>query len=114
MSTSDRVLGASLVAAVLLVTMCAGSKPRGPYVPDAGMARVMCGEFIKRRLHNPDSYEAVSGHDWPSIANRDGSFTVRAQYRAQNGFGAIRQSAAMCLLTYERDEWRLAEFIASN
>jgi len=50
-----------------------------------GRHRILAA-FVKRRLHNPDSFEHVN----TKVIEDGENYIVRMTYRAENGFGAIR------------------------
>lgn len=95
-----------------LLAMCTGGfgvgRPTGTSGADPrdGM-RYACKEFITRQLHEPASAEWGDYWSWTVTTNNDGSYSVGAQYRAKNGFGALRLFYTTCVLRKDGENIRL-------
>ncbi len=61
----------------------------------APMARVLCGDAIKRILRNPSSAEMLDQPTWP-VQHDPPLYIVLAVVRAENGFGGMAIETFTC------------------
>lgn len=92
------------VAASIGMAACG---PSGPYKPNADAARAACQQFIEQRVHDPASFEPQDAWKWTALEEGPGRWSIVASFRAKNGFGAVRQHAAICVVEYASDRWKL-------
>lgn len=91
------------LATLIAISRCGGSDnattatPQAPPAPDAG-ARGACGIFIERLARNPASVQLVDQPGWRTVGNADGTWSVLATYRAQNGFGGMNLERSTCVM----------------
>lgn len=91
------------LVAVVLMLQCKGEREREreaaatPPAADSG-ARGACGLFIGRLARNPASVELINQPSWTTLHNADGTWSVLAHYRAQNGFGGMNVERSTCVM----------------
>lgn len=100
----------SIVLVLAAVVQCNSRQPvqtaAGP--PNhAPAARMACAQFLQRLSRAPSSFEAIEQPSWVTLENADGSWSVLAHYRAQNGFGGINVEKTTCVMTRAGDNWTL-------
>lgn len=82
-------------------------------VTDNEAASIMCGEFIKKRLRDPDSAEFVSEPiSIPAVRNPEGSYYSLLTIRAANGFGGKSVEAFSCNVVKDANgTWQLQNLV---
>lgn len=112
----DTLVIGSLVFTVPLIWWSWTSTPSEPEMTaseklESG-ARLACRSFISDSLKDPSSAEWGIGSGnfyaaWPAQSDENGSVTVRPQFRAKNGFGALDLSQWNCEVQLNGDSWQL-------
>lgn len=63
-------------------------------IPDA---KLMCKEFVRKQLHDPDSAEFEDYNTYPAeYVKKDGVYKVQVFLRARNAFNALRRGVFEC------------------
>ena len=80
---------------------------------DNESASIMCGEFIKKRLRDPDSAEFVSEPiSTPAVRNPEGSYFALLTVRAANGFGGKSVETFSCTVVKDANGiWQLQNLV---
>lgn len=65
--------------------------------PPAGI-REACRQFVERGLDDPRAADFGEYWNWTVIANRDGTYSVGARYRASNRRGAVQVMYSTCVI----------------
>ncbi|MEZ5691161.1 MAG: hypothetical protein R3D71_05815 [Rickettsiales bacterium] len=68
-------------------------------------AKYVCGEFVRRSLHDPDSADLEPSRSYPVETLKKGVYRVIVSLRAKNGFGAMRKSFFDCKTTLSSGNW---------
>ena len=99
-----------LVCALVLLLACNGSSTSRPVHDELG-ARVVCQEFVKRRLKAPATAKFELHHVRQVAPLDSGCYTVWGYVDAQNSFGALIRSEYYCSVcsTGERDMYDLKD-----
>lgn len=99
-----------MVALLAALSLCSGGGSSGtsssPSPPGSG-ARGACGIFIERLARNPSSLQLIDQPSWSVTHNSDGTWSVLAHYRAQNGFGGMNVERTTCVMRLTGSEWSL-------
>jgi hypothetical protein len=97
-----------LLVFIIIIASIFGSDPKTA-VTENESASFMCGEFIKRRLRDPDSAEFVSEPVLtPAVRNPEGSYIALLTVRAANGFGGKSVETFSCTVMKDaRGNWQL-------
>jgi hypothetical protein len=82
--------------------------PPDPVEQAKATARIACRNFIRDRLHDPDSAEwgRSSGNwyaTWPAEVSAEGRARVAATFRARNAFGAQVLETYRCTVQIDAD-----------
>lgn len=99
----------AVAAVVVLIALarCNSADKAEPPRADAG-ARGACGLFIERVARNPSSLELIAQPSWTTLQNADGTWSVLAHYRAQNGFGGMNVERSTCVMRKDHaGDWTL-------
>lgn len=82
-------------------------------VTDNEAASIMCGEFIKKRLRDPESAEFISEPiSVPAVRNPEGSYYSLLTVRAANGFGGKSVEAFSCSVMKDANgTWQLQNLV---
>jgi hypothetical protein len=75
------------------LALCAGTAAAQP----AGI-REACRQTIERQMDNPGSADFGEYWNWTVVANRDGTYSVGARYRAGNRQGGTQLMYSTCII----------------
>jgi hypothetical protein len=84
-----------------------------PAVSDGEAASIMCADFIKKSLRDPDSAEFITEPiSTPALRNPEGSYSVLLTVRAVNGFGGKNVETFNCTTTKDSNGvWQLQNLV---
>ncbi|MBY0445589.1 MAG: hypothetical protein K2Q15_10325 [Burkholderiales bacterium] len=68
-------------------------------------AKFICGEFVKKSLHDPDSAQFEDFRHYGIDLQKGGVYLVQVDLRAKNGFGAMRRMMVNCRTKLENGNW---------
>lgn len=101
------VHGIALARIGLVVAVLSACSQAQPEKPSAELARAMCQQFLEDRAHDPDSFEPIKPWEWRATEQGIWRWSVAGQFRARNGFGALRHHAMVCVVEHTNGRWHL-------
>lgn len=99
---------ALILAIVFMLNMCSKIEPT-PNGDQSSMAKVMCEEFVKKRLKSPSSAKFPWGNTARALGTE--KYALVSYVDSQNSFGASLRTNFKCIVfdNKETNKWELLQ-----